>query len=167
MGLIVRFFSFLIVLGVAGLFFIKKPDGTPWLSLDDFAPDTRSIKRSINDALPEQVVGGGLSDSVSVYKWKDAEGNWQYSDKPPEGGTAQQVLVGTDVNRDLAPVPLPSSNRTAQPQQKGKAILIKDSGGFSPTTISPEKIPTLINDAKDVQALMNNRQQQLDEALKK
>ncbi|MGH1441543.1 MAG: DUF4124 domain-containing protein [Cellvibrionaceae bacterium] len=163
MGLIIKFFSFLLVLGVAGLFFIKKPDGSAWLSLDDFTPDTSAIKRSISDAMPDQVVGGSDGDKVSVYKWKDAEGNWQFSDKPPTGIEAKQVLVGTDVNRDLAPLPPPTRTPSSD-SSGGKALLIKDSG-FSPTTISPDKISTLVDDANGVQELMDNRQKQLDDAI--
>lgn len=166
MGLIVKFFSFLLVLGFAGLFVLKKPDGTPWLSLDDFTPDTSSIKRSINDAIPDQVVGGSGGDSVSVYKWQDAEGNWQFSDQPPTGVAAKQVLVNTDVNRDLAPLPPAPRIADSSSEKKGKAFLIKDSG-ISPTTISPDKIGKLVDDANNVQNLVNDRQKQLDDALGK
>lgn len=159
----------MLVLGVAGLFFIKKPDGSAWLSLDDFTPDTSTIKRSISDAMPDQVVGGSDSnffeDKVSVYKWKDAEGNWQFSDKPPTGIEAKQVLVGTDVNRDLAPLPPPTRTPSSESSSSGKAVLIKDSG-FSPTTVSPDKISKLVDDANGVQELVDKRQQQLEEALK-
>jgi len=168
MGLIIKFVSFLLVLGVAGLFFIKKPDGQPWLSMDDLIPDTSSIKRSISDAMPDQVVGGSgstfLEDKVSVYKWKDAEGNWQFSDTTPSGVEAQQVLVGTDVNRDLAPLPPPTRAPSSESSSSGKTVLIKDSG-FSPTTVSPDKISKLVDDANGVQELVDKRQQQLEEAL--
>jgi len=167
MGLIVKFFSFVLVLGVAGLFFINKPDGNPWLSMDDLTPNISSIKRSVSDAIPDQLVGGSdgnfLDEKVSVYKWRDAEGNWQFSDTPPKNINAQQILVGTDVNRDLAPLP-PSPSTPAEQPKNGKALLIKDSG-FSPTTISPDKVSKLVDDAKGVQGLMDDRQKQLDTAL--
>jgi len=168
MGLIIKLICFVLVLGVAGLFFIKKPDGNPWLSIDELIPDTSSIKRSISDAMPDQVVGGTdgsfLDDKVSVYKWKDAEGNWQFSDKPPAGIDAKQVLVGTDVNRDLAPLPPPTRTPASPAPQSGKAMLIKD-GGFSPTTISSDKVSKLVDDANGVQELMDNRKKELDSAI--
>ncbi len=166
MSLAIKFFCFLLVLGFAGLFVLKKPDGTPWLSLDSIIPDLSigSIKDTIDDAMPEQVLGG--NDSVPVYRWKDAEGNWQFSDAPPpESQAAEQIMVGTDVNRDLAPVFTPRPAETASPKKSGKAILIKDSP-LSPTTISPDKISKLVDDAKNVQNLVDDRQKQLDDALK-
>ncbi len=168
MSLFVKFFSFLIVIGIAGLFVLKKPDGTPWLSLHDFMPDTSSIKRSISDVIPEKASGGGVRENVSVYRWKDSDGNWQFSDTPPDDIQTEQVLVNTEVNRDLAPIPSQSSNAIlGSPlgsQKKGNAALIRDHK-ISPTTVSPSDIPTLINDANDVQELMDNRQDQLDSAL--
>lgn len=166
MGLMIKFFCFVLVLGLAGLFVLKKPDGQPWLSADDFIPDTRSITNSVKEAIPDQLIGGSESsgDKVAVYKWKDAEGNWQFSDKAPAGISAEQVLVGTDVNRDLAPLPPPQRTNTQQQASSGKAILIKDSGILSPTTIAPDKIETLINDAKNVQNLADERVKQLDAA---
>ncbi len=167
MSLAIKFFCFLLVLGFAGLFVLKKPDGTPWLSLDGLIPDLSigSIKDTIDDAMPEQVLGG--NDSVPVYRWKDAEGNWQFSDAPPANTTtaAEQVMVSTDVNRDLAPVFTPSPVEVATPKKSGKAILIKDRS-LSPTTISPDKISTLVDDAKNVQNLVDDRQKQLEDALK-
>ncbi len=161
MSLMIKFFCFLLVIGFAGLFILKKPDGTPWLSLDDFVPDTSSIKQTLDDAIPNQIIGGS-NENVTVYKWKDNEGNWQFSDTPPQGLNAEQVLVSTDVNRDLAPPP--PTNPTITKEKKGKAFLIKDSG-TSPTTLSPDKISTLIDDAKNVQNLVDEHKRQLDSGL--
>ncbi|MGH1487754.1 MAG: DUF4124 domain-containing protein [Cellvibrionaceae bacterium] len=154
MKLIVKFFCFLLVLGFAGLFVLKKPDGTPWLSLDDFIPDI-SVG-SVKDALP-----GG--NEVAVYRWKDAEGNWQYSDTPPGNNTAEQVLVNTNLNRDLVPEFKPSKVADTKPKS-GKALLIKDSS-ISPTTVPMDKIPELVDDAKNVQQLMDDRTKQLEKAM--
>jgi hypothetical protein len=164
MSLFVKFFSFIIVLGIVGLFFLKKPDGTPWLSVSDFTPDVGSIKRSISDVIPENANGETASESVSVYKWKDSNGNWQFSDTPPENIETEQVLVDTDVNRDLTPDLTESSKVISEFKKKGNAALIKDNS-ISPTTVSPGDIPTLIDDANNVQELMNNRQEQLDSVL--
>ena len=165
MKLIVKFFAALLVLGIGGLFILKKPDGTPWLSLDQILPQVSlsSVKQTVTDALPEQVIGG-QDDQVTVYKWRDSEGNWQFSDTPPDGATAEQVLVDTNVNRDLVPE-LRESPITTTTDSGGKAIFIKDSSLPTPTTLAPDKLTKLIEDANNVQQLMDNRQQQLDEAL--
>ncbi|MBX2810029.1 MAG: DUF4124 domain-containing protein [Cellvibrionaceae bacterium] len=163
MQLIAKFFAFLLVLGFAGLFVIKKPDGTAWLSLGQLMPDVQGIKTSVDDVIPSQVLGGS-EENVSVYRWQDAEGNWQFSDTPPDHSNAEQIRVNTHLNRDLVPK-LHTAPTPAAESKSGKAVFLKDSTNFSPTTVSPDKISELINDAKDVQGLMDNRQQQLDDAL--
>ncbi len=163
MGLIVKLFSFLVVVGIAGLFVLKNPDGTPWLSLSDFTPDTNSITQSINDVIPE--TDDNARDLVPVYKWKDSQGNWQFSNVPPEGIATNEVLISTDANRGAAPVPSQNSGIIPESLKNGKAVLIGENEA-SPSFVTPDQIPTLINDAKDVQGLMDNRQQQLDSAIK-
>lgn len=103
-------------------------------------------------------------DEVSVYKWKDAEGNWQFSDTPPENDVAEQVTVSTHLNRDIAPPPPETREVTTTESKSGKTKLIRDDG-FAPTTISPDKISTLVEDAKNVQKLVDDRKKQLDEAI--
>jgi hypothetical protein len=151
MKLIIKFFSFLLVLGLAGLFVIKKPDGTPWLSLDDFIPNI-SVG-SVKDSLPG-------SSTVDVYRWKDAEGNWQYSDTPPANLQTEQLTINTEGNKDIAPLPPEITVAESKPKS-GKALLIKDSS-VSPTTVPVDQIPKLINDAENIQKLMNDRQKQLE-----
>ena len=44
------------------------------------------------------------AQSSSAYKWRDAEGVWQYTTEPPPPGTAyEKVQVSHDVN--LMPLP--------------------------------------------------------------
>lgn len=169
MKLIIKFFCFILVLGVGGLFFINKPDGTPWLSLADLTPDIslNSVKSSIDEMVPDQLTGADSAGAVPVYRWQDAEGNWQYSDTPPPGLEVQQVMVGTDLNRDLAPEFSPQT-KVGDQSSGGKAYFIKDSSNPSPSSnnvANPTQVTKLINDAKNVQKLMDNRQKQLEDTL--
>lgn len=161
MSLMIKFFCCLIVLGLGGLFILKKPDGSPWLSAKDFIPDTSSLK----EAIPDQIIGGN-DGNVAVYKWKDSEGNWQFSDKPPTNTNAQQVLVDTNLNRDLAPTAPVKSLTSSNSNKTGKAILIKDSS-INSGVLSPGNAATLINDAKNVQNIVDERQKQLEAAMPK
>jgi len=38
---------------------------------------------------------GTVADAATVYKWKDADGNLHFSDKPPPDGTAETTQIGT------------------------------------------------------------------------
>ncbi len=40
-----------------------------------------------------------------LYKWKDAEGRWNVTDRPPEGRAYEEVRVDPDVNVLPAGVP--------------------------------------------------------------
>jgi hypothetical protein len=163
MKLIITFFSFLLVLGFSGLFVLKKPDGTTWLTLDTIIPALSfdSIKESVGEALPDQIIGGN-GEQVMVYKWKDAEGNWQFSDKPPEEKRVEQVMLSTRLNRDLVPALKTVNSSDVQPDSDNKTPLMKQAPSISPTTIAPGKISKLIDDARNVQTLMNDRQAQLE-----
>jgi hypothetical protein len=159
MKLIVTLFSLLLVMGMAGLFVLKKPDGSPWFSLQDFVPSLSvdSIKSSVSEVLPKQTLGGGDSDAVTVYRWQDAEGAWQYSDKPPENLSAEMVIVETDLNRDLVPELKPSEKKLKQSSGPNVRV-IKDSRSANdgvPTLLSPDKVQSLIGDAKNVQKLVD------------
>lgn len=169
MSLTIKFFCFLLVLGFAGLFFIKKPDGTPWLSLNDLKPDVSltSVTETIEDMVPQQSVGGEKG-KVPVYRWKNEAGAWQFSDTPPNHALAEQILVDTDLNRDLAEkIKIQTAKKNTE--QESKTTFIKDSGANdssipSVTTISPSKIGQLVNDAKNVQKMMDDRTKQLESA---
>jgi len=109
---------------------------------------------------------GGEGDKTAVYRWKDANGHWQFSDAAPSNTNAEQILVDTHLNSDIAP-PAPVA-RTPEPSNRsGQAIFIGESNKPSiGTTVSPDKIGQLIDDANNVQNLLDNRDQQLQEALK-
>lgn len=166
MSLIIKFFAFLLVLGLAGLFVLKDPNGQPFLSWDNFIPEPSSIASSIEQVLPEQVAIS--KDTAMVYRWQDANGNWQFSDVPPDNVAVEQIIVETHLNSDIAP-PAPTSRPVVSNSGSGRAVFIGDSNKPSPgvgTTASPDNIKQLIEDAQNVQGLMDNRTKQLDESLK-
>lgn len=161
----IKVFCCLLVLGFAGLFVLKSPNGTPWLSISDFMPDTRSLESSINDLVPN-VSSDDERDSVPVYKWRDAQGNWQFSDQPPKGVEAELVTVDTTINRNLLPAPSRNVETSSTTTNSGGATLISNKS-LSPTTVAPTDIPTLIDDARNVQELIDGRQDRLDSVIKK
>jgi hypothetical protein len=161
MKLILSMFSLLLVMGFAGLFVLKKPDGSPWLSWQEMLPDLSidSVKTTVTDALPTQTLGGGDSDAVTVYRWQDAEGNWQFSDAAPKNVAAEMVMVETDLNRDLSPE-YKASNKPLAKSSGLKVKMIRDSSTNETSTsdlLSPDKMKSLIGDAKNVQKLIDEQ----------
>jgi len=157
MGLMLKFFSFLLVLGFAGLFVMKNPDGQPWLSAEDFVPEI-----SFRNIFPKNIFASETDaedGAVSVYRWRNAQGQWEFSDIPPEGLEAEKMIVSTNANRDL----YTSAKEKPAEEKSPKGPSVADR--LSPTTVSPAKIATLVSDAEGVQKLLDDRKTTMDETL--
>jgi hypothetical protein len=60
---------------------------------------------------------------AEVYKWKDAEGNIQYTQQPPPGDTKREVLnpsTGTSSSQSLSPPPVAESDEAKTKPGAGK-----------------------------------------------
>jgi hypothetical protein len=60
---------------------------------------------------------------AEVYKWKDAEGNIQYTQQPPPGDTEREVLnpsTGTSSSQSLSPPPVAESDEAKTKPGAGK-----------------------------------------------
>lgn len=89
---------------------------------------------------------------VTVYKWKDKNGVWQFSDQPNMNGDCDSVRINAYENV----VHFKESPKTEEEKKKES----KKIGGFklpSPTTIPLADIPKLIDKAKNVQNVLNAR----------
>lgn len=148
-----------LVLGMAGLFVIKKPDGTPWLTINEFLPNSQSISViTENMSQTLEKVSPPNNDSKenqhSIYRWRDNNGNWQFSDKPPEGVNAQALQVSGNLNRDLA-----EDSQSASATDTGE----KPTPSTPITAFSNSKIQQLIEDTHKAKQLMENRESQLEQ----
>ena len=147
--------------------FIKGPNGEPLMSMDDWVPDTDGIKRKIDSFFADvsdtaSNMGGGFSESSgsggknggqSFYKWQDANGQWQYSDKPNPAGQSESVYVNPDANM--------VSSAGFQPQEKqvkkGHSISIN-----SPNPLTAMgQVPDMMNDINDIQKKMDARGEEM------
>lgn len=101
---------------------------------------------------------GRDKNETAVYKWQDKKGEWHFSNQPPPAGVASSVKTyRSDVNITQAP-PLIES-KPAPPDKT--APLPETTSPLLPIT-DPERVKQLIEDARNVQGLVNNRQQKLD-----
>jgi hypothetical protein len=176
MSLPIKAFSAVLILGCAGLFVLKKPDGTPILSMQDFLPDISSLaldaKKLIRDAKELTSSIGNSPDGNSedgaeqnaqaesgIYRWKDSNGQWQFSDTPPTNQSAEAINVSGNLNKDLVatyepPKELAIENDTANSNTGSTASLV-------PMTISPDEVSKLMKDVNNMQQLMDDRGEQL------
>ena len=97
----------LIAAVVAALMFVPVKNGQPLLSSD-------RVQSMVEDATGQQVPGldsssGDGIDQDVMYRWQDSAGRWQYGQRPPPGGAAEEVekksiktvpALGTDKGTD-------------------------------------------------------------------
>lgn len=172
MKLFIKFLLFVLVLGLAGPFFLRSPNGEPYLDYREFVPSVSSIKEKANGII--NTASGSSSDNlppneeiqtsdgkVQVYRWQDENGVWQYSDRPPTGIDRQTISVNTNENI------LPSQSIAEETENEVEEAQDNSEEGADialplPLTVPVNQVPQLIEDAKEIQELMNQRSEILE-----
>ena len=114
---------------------------------------------------------------VKVYKWKDKNGIWQFGGNPPVGLAGVETMSLQPNVNIMKPIDLPeevtisnSGNGSVVSLRKGKDKTKDDKGkrdndgvGISQESLdnpyAPESISELFKSSKNIQNLLNNRQQ--------
>ena len=147
-----------------GLFVLKKPSGQAWLSQDNLSFDAHQIGNTVKSLTSKLSVMydnyTNKDDSkLKIYRWKDNNGNWSYSDKPDSGTQSEAVFL-----EPKAIVVLPafkrSSNDLANSIKKHDIVLPSIENN------APSKVLSIYKDANNVQKIMNDRQQTISKAIK-
>lgn len=149
-----RLLIIFIIVAIAGaVFYGLNPSG------DNSAPLLRGlgkVKSLTQQATPEAPV------ETVVYKWQDKNGEWHFSNHPPpEGAAASTTTYRSDINVVAPP------QAESPPTQESPAAKLADNPGIPsllPIT-DPDRVKKLINDAKNVQNLADDRQHQLDQII--
>lgn len=157
MKLFYKLMLLILVAGVAGLFFVKKPNGSPMLNWQDF--------------VPSQITQAMKKPAPTLYRWQDEKGQWQYGDTPPEDQQAAIVKNTTPVN-SMKTIDLPEGY---QDQGRRQGVIVGDSGTdmrtskFDPTSASSpfstaplEQVPDMMNEIENIKESQLNKQQLLD-----
>ncbi len=161
MNIAVKFLCLLLLLGMAGLFYIKNPDGEAWLSAEDLVPEV-----SMNDLWPRDLLSklkglirfdaSNTEESVPVYRWKNKEGIWVYSDTAPIELEAELIRVSTGANADLYPGLINNEPAVTRPSSKN---------GDAEASPLEGDTANLIKNSKNVERLLQERKRQMDETL--
>lgn len=175
MKLFIKFMIFSVVVAMAGPFVMKGPNGQPLMDIRDLMPRVSST--SLSGLLPGDADISTATDGATqmlgkqqFYKWKDKNGVWQFSQTPPPPGIENNTVdVYPDANiiqsmpKDKIDSALGRTvTETVNSVTKAPESPLDDLGtGLFPTTVPLDKIPDLINQAKAVQDLMNQRGEQL------
>lgn len=204
--LFVKLMMLVVVLALAGPFFLHGPDGRPLLTLDDLklpkfdlpalpaaAPadgkptadpqqwiqwSDRSGSTTLNpDRLTREqlaILDIKAQDNI-FYRWQDANGVWQFSTLPNRN--TLNLVVRTDPNANVLQsmsqddIDRAFGRQSASTQENSitKNNPLASGKGLEgsllpvPTTVPVTEIPKLIEQAKDVQKIMEQRVQQMDQ----
>jgi hypothetical protein len=148
------FMCILVAIALVGPMLMKKPDGTPFIKspLDWFS--TSSTGSHNNEA--------SSSTMQSFYKWQDDDGTWHYSDKPPAGKNIERVTVNTHANL-IQGLRVEKKKEQAVFEQKPQPK-VESSSIPLPMTVPIEKISKVLEDANNIQQLLDNRNKKIEQA---
>ncbi|GAA3944291.1 DUF4124 domain-containing protein [Litoribacillus peritrichatus] len=197
MKIMIKLLMLALVGAIVAPMFIKGPDGRPMMSWQDLfssSPESAYVR-------PSQ----GASQLTTVYKWKDENGQWHFSDSQVEGDAHetlkynpkaniiqslakkeepqdyQVVAAAPGMNRHLAANVMTNKPRDEEEElaSASEETIVQrlramggggnqngtSSGGVGLTTIPLSEVPKLIEQAKQVQALLDERNEALEKAL--
>lgn len=143
------FLVVLVAIAFAGPMLMKKPDGSPLMEAPWNSSSSSSDSPSVNT-------------SQSFYKWQDEDGTWHYSDQPQTGQNIETVTVNTNAN-------LIQGLRTEKKKEEKEEKVVEKEKAETPSvplpmTVPLEKVSKMLEDANNMQKLMDDRSQQIDQA---
>ncbi|OHU94725.1 hypothetical protein BIW53_14270 [Pseudoalteromonas byunsanensis] len=157
----------IMLIGLGSLFVLKRPDGKPWLSLGSIAQKTKEstsnafddAKSTFSNSLEHLAEPSTDTPSGSIYKWQDANGNWVYSDQPnPKGKSQTHLLDISKINRMAAEDTAILKDLAAQKAQIEAKLK-------APSALTPSDVKQLMQDAQNIQKLMDERTKKIDQAI--
>lgn len=161
MKLFVKLMLFVVILALAGPFFIKGPNGQPMWQVSE-------VRNSIVlgwDRLQRRFAGTvdgakqlpGMDSSVTVHRWQDETGQWHYTQNAPEGIVSDTLLIDPQTN--LISLPALPEPPPVEPEANAPAAPTPVQGPIP----SIEQTRQLIEDAQALQGQVDKRDQKLRE----
>ena len=169
----IKLMALLLIMAIAGPFFIKGPDGRPLMPWPQWRWSTlASVLASVKHLIQPQPGPASVSNSedkdkkstfTKIFKWQDAEGTWHYSDMNTNmSHTSQELYLNPNAN--VVHLQLPK--KTEAEQNKSKVNNQKTlNSSVIPSTIPLSQVPQLVEQAQQVQGLLEERQKQYDQLL--
>ncbi len=165
MKLFIKLMVLVLIAALAAPFFIKGPDGRPLMEASDFRGSLADARRSVERqwrSITSRFGRGSGGNTATVYRWRDADGNWVYSDQPNPAGNSEQVTVRTDVNvMDLPDAPPPAAPAAAPGAAPARP---DESSPMVPLILQPERVDQLFEDVKKIESDAAQRAEELERA---
>jgi hypothetical protein len=162
----------IMIIAIISLFYIKKPDGQPWLSSSSITYDSTQLKNTMivfsTKTLDQSVQGiKKVTDKVTsrlsseslfngkIYKWQDERGQWVFSDTPNPHG--QSVEVRFDPKKITVIPAQNTSNLGINTPTSDKTVTAE-----SPTIFNPGSIKKLFEDTENVKEKLEKRNKEIN-----
>lgn len=170
-----KYFTYLavsvMIIAVILLFYIKKPNGQPWLSTSYIYNESTEIKNemialsssaldSITSAITtagEKITGATFETETPkpIYKWQDEQGQWHFSDVPNKNGKSEVVKLNpADINVVVA-------EDTAILSGSAKSA-VKPFPQRAPAIYNSESINKLFEDAEKAKKRIEQRSKEVE-----
>ncbi|MEM6639815.1 MAG: DUF4124 domain-containing protein [Pseudomonadota bacterium] len=159
----VRFLVLILVLALAGPFFLKGPDGRPMMTTDDVRLSAARARSSLKASWRRlrgdvgQALGNENAGKVEMHRWQDVDGQWHYGDSPPEGVVSETIYIDPDVSR-MDPIPLDRRSRPAPSRPlEGPAVI--------GPVVNPLRAKEILDEVTNVRDEAESRNEALTRAL--
>jgi len=160
MKIFIKLLVLLLILACASPFFIRGPNGKPLMSLNKLKfpelaiPSIATLKNKLDlFNSTEKMRQAKNKGDIEVYKWRDEKGVVHYSDRQDRDKKGKLTEIKGISILSSAPA---------------STVEHKEENGLdlpSPTTIPLANIPKLIEDAKKVEQVLQQRKQWQDEVI--
>lgn len=176
--LFIKFMIAVLFIGLIAPFSILKgPDGNPIMSVASIMQDMeltwyeakfkyQELKGDLLSTEFASINGVPETKTTKLYSWYDEQGTLSYGDTPHPtfGGEIMEVKSVMTIESYKPALP-DEPKEIVQHTRSGNSDKTPDvsDSGFSLTTVPMDKIPELIQQAKDVQKLSNDRARVLDQ----
>lgn len=143
------------------------PNGKPVMTVNDWLPGFASIERTRATLLSwwrrfttgvEQNTGFDVApEPEQLFKWQDANGTWHFTNRANQAAAGAQKQALPTATNTMAPPPVVERGHDSESSPTPSMSLPL------PATIPVDKIPQLIDDAKKLQKLSQERATQMDD----
>lgn len=144
---------------------LKKDDGSTMMSFSDFElPDFSSPSLPDLPQVDDITESAGIGDrQVTIYEWQDSDGNLQFANETPPPGTEFRIRQFDPDANVIQSVTWPAETPDAP---AGDATQPETSAADqAPNAFSPESVKKLMDNAKNIENLLNQRFQNQQSAI--
>lgn len=154
MPMFIKLMILAVVVACAAPFFLKGPDGQPLMTIDQFIANEHQ-----NTNLPDvsSMTHAAKSSPTRVYKWKDSDGVWHFSDSADDAPGAEMIEVDGPVNTMQATAT--GNNTTSLPAAQVPAQ------GERIADVSPDQLKQAMQAAEKLQQTIDQRKSDIDQAV--